>query len=176
MGILTPGLLNRVIETYVLPSQGIHGLSHWARVLENGRRLAPLEGADTDIVELFAVFHDACRMSEGSDRGHAGRGAQLARMLHGAWFVLDDARFALFVTACEEHTAGLTEADISIQVCWDADRLDLLRVGKRPKPGLLCTETAKDPEVARWANDRAGSRDVPALIHEEWKVDPWHLS
>jgi len=76
MSILTPGLLNRVIETYVLPSQGIHGLSHWARVLENGRRLAPLEGADTDIVELFAVFHDACRMSEGSDRGHAGRGAR----------------------------------------------------------------------------------------------------
>ena len=47
------------------------------RVAENGRRLAPVTGADPQVVELFAVFHDACREGEGVDRGHGRRGAEL---------------------------------------------------------------------------------------------------
>ena len=31
--------------------------------------------------------------------------------------------------ACTDHTKGQTAADITIQTCWDADGLDLARVG-----------------------------------------------
>jgi uncharacterized protein len=32
-----------------------------------------------------------------------------------------------------------------VQTCWDADRLDLGRVGIIPRPDRLCTEEARDP-------------------------------
>ena len=41
--------------------QGIHGSPHWARVRENGLRLAARTGADERVVELFAFLHDSCR-------------------------------------------------------------------------------------------------------------------
>lgn len=43
--IFPPSLIRIIREQYQLPWDGIHGVSHWARVLENGLRLAPLTGA-----------------------------------------------------------------------------------------------------------------------------------
>lgn len=171
MSFINPSLLVHILDGYMLPARGTHGLTHWARVLENGRRLAEQTGADLQVVELFAVFHDARRMNEAVDRGHGRRGSQLARELRGKAFDMDDGRFALLEYACDEHTSGLTSADRSVQVCWDSDRLDLLRVGIRPSPRLLCTEAAIDPLLLDWANERARNRFVPALIEEEWGLD-----
>ena len=39
--------------------------------------------------------------------------------------------------ACRLHTNGQREADVTIQTCWDADRLDLLRVGTHPVTGIV---------------------------------------
>ncbi|HEY6073352.1 MAG TPA: hypothetical protein VIV15_08190, partial [Anaerolineales bacterium] len=147
MSLLTPKLLERILKEYALPWRGTHGITHWARVLENARGLAQLTGADLQVVELFAVFHDSRRMNERVDHGHGRRGAALARELRGTAFDLDDGRLALLEYACAEHTHGLTTGDISVQVCWDADRLDLLRVGIQPHPNLLCTEAAREPEI-----------------------------
>jgi uncharacterized protein len=169
MSVLTPSLVSRILDGYALPRSGVHGVSHWARVLENGRRVAALTlGADADIVELFSIFHDARRINESIDFGHGRRGSALARELRGHYFELDDARFALLEYACDEHTSGKTEADPRVQVCWDADRLDLLRVGTRPRTALLCTAAARTAEVMDWANRRASRLDVPALIQDEW--------
>ncbi len=54
-------LIRAILAKYSLPRHGIHGLPHWARVLENGIRLAPLTGADIHIVELFAVYETGMR-------------------------------------------------------------------------------------------------------------------
>jgi uncharacterized protein len=171
MSLIYPALLSRILESYALPRNGIHGVSHWARVLENGRRVAALTpAADPQVIELFAVFHDARRVNESWDHGHGRRGADLARQLRGAYFDIDDARFALLEFACQEHTAGQTRAEPSVQVCWDADRLDLLRVGTRPRPSLLCTGAARKPDVLEWANRRASTFEVPELIRSEWGV------
>ena len=59
------------------------------------------------------------------DDGHGQRGAELAAELRGTLFDLPDADFELLYEACARHTDGLTDADITIQTCWDADRLDL---------------------------------------------------
>jgi len=60
-----------------------------------------------------------------------------------------------------------------VQTCWDADRLDLGRVGKMPRRDLLCTEAAKDRRVIAWANRRAVEDAVPAFALE-WLVN--HLT
>jgi uncharacterized protein len=171
MSLLTPSLVSRILEGYALPRTGVHGVAHWARVLENGRRLAELTGGvDLDVIELFAIFHDSRRVNESVDWGHGKRGAELAVQLRGHAFELDDALFALLEYACNEHTAGKTDADRTVQVCWDSDRLDLLRVHIRPRASLLCTEAARRSSVMDWANDRALHFQVPDLIEKEWEL------
>ena len=50
---------------------------------------------------------------------------------------------------------GLTRGDITVITCWDADRLDLGRVRKRPNPKYLCTEFAKQKSTIEWAYKRS---------------------
>jgi len=163
-------LVQHILSEYSLPWDGVHGVSHWARVLENGRRLAGQSGANLAVVELFAVLHDSKRINEAIDDGHGQRGADFARLLRGQYFDLADAQFELLALACIDHTNGGTEADITVQTCWDADRLDLYRVGIYPRAELLCTEAARKPELFKWAVWRGRSRFVPELVLEEWEI------
>ncbi|MBZ0269297.1 hypothetical protein K8I85_14180 [bacterium] len=73
--------------------------------------------------------------------------------------------------ACEGHTHGGTVADVTVQTCWDADRLDLGRVGVRPLPRYLCTPPARAAETISWAHARATGRVVPELLRSEWGLD-----
>jgi len=144
-------LVRRVREGYRLQWKGIHGWAHWLRVRQLGLRLAESSGADPRVVELFALFHDARRHNDGLDPGHGARGAALVESLPLADLGLDAGKRALLAFACTHHTAGFTEADVTVGTCWDADRLDLWRIGTRPDPSLLCTDAAREPEVIRWA-------------------------
>jgi uncharacterized protein len=164
-------IVHAILEEYALPWYGTHGLSHWARVLENGLRLAEETGANIEVVQLFAVFHDSRRVNEGIDDGHGERGAELALALRDEWLALSNDDFGLLCEACVGHTDGETDADITIQTCWDADRLDLGRVGICPEPNRLCTMTAKQPEVLKWADGRACFRVVPILVAGDWGID-----
>jgi uncharacterized protein len=140
---------------YRLDWDGIHGLAHWERVRENGLRLARRTGARGDIVELFAYFHDSCRLNNGCDPEHGARGAELARRLAGSAFDLDAGGLELLVEACSGHTHGTAAAEITVATCWDADRLDLARVGTIPRPERLCTDAARDPGIIDWACRRS---------------------
>jgi uncharacterized protein len=146
-------LLKAIKGQYVLDWQGIHGISHWARVWENGMRLAAVTGARPEVVGYFALFHDSRRFNEGNDHNHGRRGAELAAQWRGELFDLDDESFDWLHTACGHHTDGLMEGDVSLQACWDADRLDLERVGIRPQANRLCTDAARD--CIEWASYRA---------------------
>ena len=48
-------LIKAILSEYTLPWDGIHGLSHWARVMENGLRLAEVNGADKSLL-LYLLF------------------------------------------------------------------------------------------------------------------------
>ena len=61
----------------------------------------------------------------------------------------------LLVEACRYHSDGIVDAHPTIQACWDADRLDLGRVGIRPDPRFLCTGYARRPEVIEAAYSRS---------------------
>ena len=169
--MISQELIHRILERYALPWGATHGVPHWARVLENGRRLSVITGAKLRIVELFALFHDSQRINEGFDDDHGRRGAKLAReLLHRIKYELDDEDIELLIQACELHTEGYLEGDITVQTCWDADRLDLGRVGITPREEKLCTDGAKDPDLFRWATKRGEGLVVPALVSKEWSV------
>jgi uncharacterized protein len=83
------------------------------------------------------------------------RAAQLAQTLRGKWFDVTDVEMELLIEALIHHSEGYIEGDVTVRVCWDADRLDLGRVGIDPKPERLCTETARSTDILFWANVRS---------------------
>ena len=99
-------IVHRILEDYSLPWNGTHGVGHWARVLENGLRLAKETKANIEVVQLFAIFHDSRRVSEGFDFEHGQRGGEFALVLRDEWFALCDEEFALLYEACAGHTEG----------------------------------------------------------------------
>ena len=68
--MITEKLLNSLKSQFLLDDEGFHVFRHWLRVLENGRLLPPLTGANLKVVELFSVFHDSQRENEGFDPDH----------------------------------------------------------------------------------------------------------
>jgi len=153
---------------YRLPWRGLHGVDHWGRVLENGLRLAGATGAVPEVVQLFAIFHDACRRNESVDPGHGRRGAELAKAWLGDIYELSDDRFELLYDACQYHTNGMMEGDPTVLTCWDADRLDLSRAAITPKAKRMGTEAGRDPEIIQWAIDRSLRRHTPRFVEEAW--------
>jgi len=166
--VITQDLIRAILNRYPLPWGGIHGVKHWARVLENGRRLSESTGARRDVVELFAVFHDSRRTNEGIDDGHGRRGSELAGKLRGKAYELDDEAFALLIQACDLHTEGYLDGDLTLRACWDADRLDLGRVGITPRPEKLCTQEAREATLLMWAIERSERFFLPELVSKEW--------
>jgi len=159
--ILTPSLIDAVTKQLSINPLGIHGLSHWARVYANGMHLAAINGADTDIVELFALFHDSRRLNENADPEHGPRGAELVQHLHGFLPPLTTDKLEMLLTACRLHTTARTHENLSVQTCFDADRLDLGRIGKTVDPAYLCTAAARDPQTIAWATLQSIARTVP---------------
>ena len=88
---------------------------HWGRVLENGLKIAEINGADKRSIILFALFHDSKRESEGYDPQHGKRGALFGKQIRNHLFQLDDQAFQKFTYACEYHSDGLTDQDVTIK-------------------------------------------------------------
>ena len=152
-------------------THSIHFVDHWARVMAIGRRLARETGARQDVVDLFAVFHDAGRVSDSGDRGHGARGALLAEAMRGSYYDLDEAGMILLVEACNKHTWGLVEGDITVLTCWDSDRLDLGRAGIYPSPDRLGTPPARAAAMIARTYALSVSGSCPNEIFAEWGLE-----
>ena len=162
---MTKELLTMIIDQMAINRHGLHGLSHWARVYDNGLRLAAETGADRRVVELFALFHDSRRLTDQADPDHGPRGAALAEQYHhDGLLLLDDEPLHLLLTACRLHTAARTHDNVTVQTCFDADRLDLARIGKTVDPTFICTNAGRSPEIIAWASERSRSGIVPDNI------------
>ena len=76
----------------------------------------------------------------------------------GAITDLDGTAFEQLCEAMRLHSDGHTEHEPAIRACWDADRLDLGRVGIVPHPHYLCTDLGRDPAtIAQALDDMAAS-------------------
>ena len=91
-------------------------------------------------------------------------------------FDLNDDDFDLLFVACAGHTDHPTDDDPTVQACWDADRLDLGRVGARIDPLWLGEATVDEhAEIMEWDDRRARAHTIPKLIHRDWGIstDQW---
>lgn len=133
-------LQDYVFEDRIYDSE-IHGLAHWRQVEFNGLLLAKKTGADITVVRLFALFHDSKRESDGYDETHGGRGAEFAKKCREEkLFEITDEQFEKLYHACTHHTTERHNGDSTIDTCYDADRLDLGRVGFKLNPNKMATE------------------------------------
>ncbi|NNJ27025.1 hypothetical protein [Alienimonas chondri] len=137
-------LISDVLTHMLHEGSGIHGLWHWRRVERNGLFLAAREGGDAKVVALFALFHDSQRLNDSSDPEHGERGGRLAAEFHATGRLpITLEQLDTLIEACHRHTDVRHSPAPTIQCCWDADRLDLTRIGVRPDPAYLNTPTAK---------------------------------
>ncbi len=124
---------------------GLHGPLHWEKVERNAIALANLDNRiDKKVVRLFAILHDCHRKNEDDDPDHGRRAAEFTKKLFSEGKLqINLSQLNKLVYAMEEHNEGKTSDDPTIGACWDADRLDLPRVGIAPNVKYLSTEAAK---------------------------------
>ena len=138
------GIRDYVMSVFKCGSHSIHGPRHWQRVEAFGLSIAESSGADLTVVRLFALLHDSCRLDDGEDLDHGPRAAEMLDRIVPSVFALDRDRLDLLKQAVRLHTSGLTSPDPTIGTCWDADRLDIGRVGTTPSARYMSTAAGKD--------------------------------
>ncbi len=123
-----------------------HGLPHWERVERNGIMLSMKDGeiredVNLKVVRIFAYLHDKCRYDNGYDIEHGLRSAALVLRLRDTLLKeLTDEEITLLETACRYHTTKHRTGIPTVDICFDADRLDLGRVWITPDPRKMATE------------------------------------
>ena len=149
-------LRERVLADPTARTHGLHGTSHWDRVERNGLYLCRFVPADATVVRLFSLLHDCQRRNDHIDPEHGPRAVAYVEALGREALGIDAAQWVLLERAMRFHTNGTDPDDITVSVCWDADRLDIGRVGM--------------PVLARFLfNDEAiriaAEKDFSALEH-----------
>ena len=135
-------LISKVVNEAMLSNSSIHGIHHWQTVERNGVYLCQFNVADEEVVRLFALFHDSMRLNDDFDPEHGLRAAQYIERIVDQ-IPLKPKQIDTLRLACRTHTHGSKAPNETVGTCWDADRLDLGRVGIQPDAGYLTTEEAK---------------------------------
>jgi len=135
-------LLNLVKTKSALFDSPMHGQRHWRTVERNGLYLARFTGADPKVISCFSIFHDCMRVNENIDPKHGPRGARFA-LENRRHLNLSEEQFEKLEIACKGHTYGRKSTCTTVATCWDADRLDIARVGITPRAKYLFSEEAK---------------------------------
>lgn len=127
-----------------LPLSGTHGIKHWDNVYLNGLGLLD-DGADDKVVAAFAYTHDAFRNHDGRDESHGPRAAKEIVSIRETYLsFLDDGEFLALQKACRLHTKSDGTDNPTLNACFDADRLDLMRVGITPDYRKMCSPLGRE--------------------------------
>lgn len=119
----------------------IHGFSHLRRVAAVAGRIAAAAGEDIESAVVAGFLHDCARRHDGGGVDHAHDSAALTRKLLARFYPhLDAVRLC---DAIARHADGETTEDMLAACVWDADRLELRRLGIEVDPDLLSTEIAR---------------------------------
>jgi uncharacterized protein len=135
-------LLTKIMRDSTSLETESHAPDHWIRVAGNGVLLAEAEGVDPVFCEIFGLLHDCQRIDDGVDPGHGQRAAAYASRIR-KMLPLEPHEFHMLLYALVYHDEKIKAPGVKIGCCWDADRLDLVRFGRRPDPRYLNTSTAK---------------------------------
>ena len=142
------------VREYVMANPregGCHGIEHWDRVYANGQLLIT-QKVNPLVVGLFAYLHDFCREDDGDDWEHGPRAAAFIDTVRNTLLMdVSDEEIHLLKEACRLHTVVDRTGNPTVDACFDADRLDLGRVGIIPDPARMATEKGK--EIAKRMNN-----------------------
>ena len=129
------------LKTFNLGEDSLHGPEHWDQVWHNCQVLAEVTpGVDIEVCFLFSMYHDMLRVDENRDKHH---GVRAMKRLMTTPLDLTHYQKAQLLTAIGMHSDGMTSTDPTIGVCWDADRMDLPRVGVIPEARYMSTEAGR---------------------------------
>ncbi len=160
-------VVSDLIRNMAVDPESIHGISHWERVAWFGAYICRREQANGLVAAWFACFHDCRRLNDGSDRGHGPRAADFLKLFSPGDLGLTRAEKETLAFACRHHTHERVTEDPTVWACWDADRLDLPRIGVAVDPSRLFTESARrvvrspemlSPDIAGSAPGGGGKR------------------
>lgn len=142
-----------VKKQFKLDVHSWHGINHWERVEKIGLQLAETTNADIRVVSLFSFLHDSKRTDEDYDPEHGSRAVLFIQELHQADSLdISEKQLDQLCFACMYHSNGNAQSDdITVQTCWDADRLDLCRLGIIPDDKFLYTEISKQKNIKDFA-------------------------
>jgi hypothetical protein len=138
-------------DWYAFNAEGLHGLSHSARVLIWADLIARWmqqfgSGVDLEVVRWAAVLHDVRRIHDGSDPRHGERASRwLSENTRLLPATIDDAQRSEISYCCSWHVPHDHEApDMSAELTClkDADGLDRVRLNGLD-PRFLRTSLAK---------------------------------
>jgi len=141
-------LLQIVQKNFKLDFYGVHGISHWQRVYKNTKILSNYYKINSPVFELFSMFHDSKRENEYSDIYHGFRASEFVEeLIKEKKIILDEDDKNRLLYAISNHTISDEKNplfnDLIVQICFDADRLDLGRVGVEPEEKYMMTDFAK---------------------------------
>ena len=122
----------------------IYGLEHCDRVARYGQQLFE-PGANPDIIAAFSYLHDIERTDDYEDPGHGHRAAQFIDSIRPQYLAnFSDVEIDLLKEACRQHETGTKTGNKTIDICLDADRLDLPRLGISPTARQMATHQGKE--------------------------------
>lgn len=158
--MIKKALLQKIIGECLLDDvyEDLHGISHWTHVATLGKYLSKQIG-DNVVTTLFAYLHDCKRLPNGNGNWeHGQRAGKFAQELFlNGLLSISESQLDQLIFACQHHNNHLIDTDdVTIQACWDADRLDLWRIGAIPDINFLHTDIAKKQETIDFARKLNG--------------------
>jgi uncharacterized protein len=153
--------IQKIINDFKLELyDGYHSIYHWLRVMENGLTIASMNGANKNVIIAFSLFHDSKRINDDIDLDHGFKGAKYLELLQNEVNLTKD-ELILTIEACQHHNDRKNHSNIDIGTCWDADRLDLMRVGIYPNKDFMSTTQGKEAGLIVFCNSKAHNNIVP---------------
>lgn len=133
---------------------------HLRQVALTAGRLAAALGEDIESAIVAGFLHDCGRTDDGGGTCHAYDSSIIARKAIAALDPhLDVDRLC---DGIARHADGDVTQDALIGCLWDADRLDLTRIGVDPDPDLLSTPVAR--RMVRLARRRRREREKKTAL------------
>jgi len=150
-----------------LAHEPMHGEPHWRAVAWAGLRIAELRGGlRPDVLVAFGLLHDCRRETDDWDPEHGDRAARVAARSAPLKRLLGAEGRDLVAEACRLHERGMSRPDApAIGACWDADRVNLVRLGFRLDPRYFTILSREDGSLDDLAErTRRIVRDPPAWV------------
>lgn len=138
-----------------LAGDAMHGEPHWRGVAWAGLRIREFRPElSARFLLAFAILHDCRRVDDGWDRDHGPRAARLAARSGTLLRLVGAEGRDLVAEACRLHDHGLTCPETPvIGACWDADRVNLIRLGFRLDPGRFTVLSNEEGSLAAVAEE-----------------------